>query len=188
MKNLIKNYWYWIVIIILSSILIAKFKNEKEVKKDTPKYITVESKKEALKTIYVHDTIIKKFHEIKTITQVEQKLRIDTVKILFKDSIPCVFNRSGEVKTEYYTLGYELNNKALKVTNLTAQDSITIVTGTSRKWFLGKETNTIDVSHSNKLFYNSEVKHVEVKPAKAFYDTTLFKFGIGFIAGVAIVK
>ena len=190
MKNLIKNNWYWIaIIILLLSLLISKCNNEKYTKKDTPKYTTVPNKKEALKVIYVHDTIIKKFHEIKSITKVEQKIKLDTIIIPFKDTVNCIFERSGELKKEFYTIGYKVNNKALEVTKFyIVPDTLKIVDGSKRKWFLGKEINAVDVSHTNKLFYNSDVQHVEVKKDKQFYDTTLFKFGVGFGLGVAVTK
>jgi len=142
-----------------------------------------------LKVIYVHDTIVKKFHEIKTITKVEQKIKIDTIKVVFKDTVQFIFERSGELKKEYYTLGYKVDNKALEITKLDiVPDTLKIVDGSKRKWFWGMETNAVDVSHTNKLFYNSDVQHVEVKKDKRFYDTTLFKVGAGFILGVAVTK
>ena len=60
--------------------------------------------------------------------------------------------------------------------------------GTKRKWFLGKETNTIDISHTNKYISSDQIQHIEVVPKKPFYDTTLFKFTAGFILGVAVTK
>lgn len=186
----IQNNWYWLLIIlVLSSMLLVKCENEKSTKHDTPKYTTVSTKKEALEILPVPETIVKKFHEIKTITKIEQKIKFDTIKIAFKDTVPCIFERSGELKREYYTLGYKVNNKALEVTKLDlVPDTLTIVDGSKRKWFWGKETNAVDVSHSNKLFYNSDVQHVVVKKEKRFYETTLFKLGVGFAAGVAIKK
>lgn len=190
MKNyILKNWLLLSVAFLFMCISIVNWNNQNEEKKYTPKYTTVSSKKDALKVIYVHDTIVKKFHEIKSITKVEQKIKIDTVKIVFKDSVPCIFERSGELKKEYYTLGYKLDNKSLEITKLDiVTDTLKIVDGSKRKWFWGKETNAVDVSHTNKLFYNSDVQYVEVKKEKKFYDTTLFKFGVGFATGIAITR
>jgi hypothetical protein len=68
------------------------------------------------------------------------------------------------------------------------EDSLLIVTGTKRKWFLGKETNTIDISHTNKYISSGQVQHIEVVQKKQWHDTNLFKFGVGFILGVAVTK
>lgn len=187
MKNyIVKNWGLLLVLLVLLSVCVVNCTNESLSKKDTSTYTTVSSKKEALKTIYVHDTIVKKFHEIKTITKVEQQIKIDTVTIVFRDTIPCDFSRSGRVITKEYDLGYKINNSYLKVCNLKIKDSLLIVTGTKRKWFLGEETNTIDISHSNKYFYDSNIKHVEVKTSKKFYETRLFSLGIGVLIGVSL--
>jgi hypothetical protein len=113
---------------------------------------------------------------------------IDTIEIRYKDTIECDFMRSGELKTNEYRFTYESNNKGFKIDNLTIEDSLIIVTGTKRKWFLGKETNSIDISHTNKYISSGNVQHLEVKPKKKFYETTLFKVGVGFVFGVAIMK
>jgi len=185
MKTFLKQNWYWIgIIIVLIASLFSKCENEKNTKKDSPQFTTVTDKKE----LPIHDTIIKKFHEIKTVTKYVDRLQIDTIKIVYKDSIPCDFNRAGYLKTKEYSFTYESNNKGFKLNNVIIEDSLLIVTGIKRKWFLGREINTIDISHSNKYIVTDNIQHFEVKEKKKFYDTNLFKFGIGFIAGVAIMK
>lgn len=184
-----KQNWVWILIIlVLCSMLASKCTNEKSTKKDTKEYTTVSTKKEALEVLQIPETIVKKFTEIKTITKFMEKIRIDTIKIVYKDSIPCEFERSGELKTNEYTFMYESNNKGFEIDNFTIEDSLIIVTGTKRKWFLGSKYNTIDISHSNKYVSNKDIRHVEIKPKKKFYETNLFKFGAGFLLGVAISK
>lgn len=193
MKDFIKykivSNWVWILIIlILSSILASKCTNEKITKKDTKEFTTVSTKKEALDVLQVPETIVKKFTEIKTITKFKETIKIDTIKIVYKDSIPFQFERNGELKTKEYTFTYKSNNKGFKIDNLTIEDSLIIITGTKRKWFLGKSINTIDISHSNKYISNQDIRHVEVKEKKKFYETTLFKFAVGFGLGVAVSK
>jgi len=188
-KDKILGNIYWIVItLVLSSMLASKCSNEKATKKDTKEYKTVSSQKEALEVLQVPETIVKKFNKIKTITKYRDRIKIDTIKITYKDSIPCDFLRTGEIKAKEYSFTYESNNKGLEVANFDIQDSLIIVTGTKRKWFWGKETNSIDVSHSNKLIKSEGIRHVEVKEKKKFYDTTLFKVTVGFAFGVAIAR
>lgn len=189
MKDLILKFGQFIIIVILCILLFNKCQKEKLVKHDTSNYTTVSSKKEALKVITVHDTIVKKFHDIKNITKVVQNVRVDTVKIVFKDSIPCIFERTGDVKQKEYSFDYKIDNNSANVINFkVTPDTLTIVDGSKRKWFLGKETNAVDVSHSNKYFYNSDVQHVEVKKRKQFYDTRLFNVSVGVIGGIFLVK
>lgn len=189
MKEFIKSNWAWIgIIIVLISALFSRCNNDRIDKKDTQTYKTVTSKKEAVQETKIPDTIVKKFTEIKTVTRYVDRIKIDTIKIHYKDSIPCVFERSGAINEKEYSLTYQTNQNGLKLYNMQIEDSLLIVTGTKRKWFLGKEINTIDISHTNKYISSNEVQHIEVVPKKKFYDTTLFKFGVGFILGVAVTK
>lgn len=189
MKDFIKQNWAWLgLCIIFLSGWITTCSNKDVDKKDTQTYKTVTSKKEAIQEAKIPDTIVKKFTKIKTVTRYVDKIKIDTIKIHYKDSIPCVFERSGAITEKEYSLTYQTNQNGFKVYNMQMNDSLLIVTGTKRKWFLGKETNTIDISHTNKYISSDQIQHVEVVPKKEWYDTTLFKFGVGFILGVAVTK
>lgn len=189
MKDFLKTNWAWIgIIIILLCALASRCTNDNITKHDTKEYKTVATKKEAIEAVKLPETIVKKFTQIKTITKYVDRIKIDTVVVHYKDSVPYVFERVGEIKTKEYEFAYESNNKGLKVSNLTFNDSLIIVTGNKRKWLFGEKVNTIDISHSNKYVNSKEVQHIEVRTKKEFYDTTLFKFGIGFIFGVVIMK
>jgi len=189
MKEFIKSNWAWIgIIIVLICALVSRCNNDKITKHDTVEYKTVTTKKEAIEAVKLPETIVKKFTEIKTITKYVDRIKIDTIAVRYKDSVPYVFERIGEIKTDEYEFTYKSNNKGLKVSDLTINDSLIIVTGNKRKWLLGEKINTIDISHSNKYVNSKEIQHIEVAPKKEFYDTTLFKFGLGFILGVAIIK
>lgn len=189
MKDVIKQNWYWIgIIIVLISALFSRCNNDRIDNKDTKAYKTVTSKKEAVQSASIPDTIVKKFTEIKTVTRYVDRIRIDTITIRYKDTIPCDFERSGAINEKEYSLTYQSNQNGLNIGNLQLHDSLLIVTGTKRKWFLGKETNTIDISHTNKYISSYQAQHIEVVSKKAFYDTNLFKFGVGFILGVSVTK
>jgi len=189
MKAFVKNNWYWILVCaVLISLLISDHYKSNITKHDTATYKTVTTKKEAVEALQVPETIVKNFTKIKTVTRYIDKIKIDTIEIHYKDSIPCVFERSGELKTKEYTFTYKSNQNGFSVNNMQLHDSLLIVTGTKQKWFLGKETNTIDISHTNKYILSDQVQHVEVVKKKAFYETTLFKVAVGFGIGVAVTK
>ncbi len=189
MKDFIKSNWAWLgIIIVLVCALISRRNNDRITKHDTPTYKTVTTKKEAVQAASIPDTIVKKFTEIKTVTRYVDRIKIDTITIKYKDTITCVFERSGAINEKEYSLTYQSNQNGLNLYNMQLHDSLLIVTGTKRKWFLGKETNTIDVSHTNKYISSDQMQHIEVVPKKEWYDTTLFKFGAGFILGVAVTK
>jgi len=185
---IIKNWFILSMLLVFICISFSKCDNDKIQKHDTGKYKTVATKKESVEVLQVPETIVKKFTEIKTVTRYVDKIKIDTIQVHYKDSIPCVFERSGEIKTKEYVFTYKSNQNGFSVNNMQLHDSLLIVTGTKRKWFLGKETNTIDISHTNKYISSDQVQHIEVVKKKKFYDTTLFKFAVGFGLGVAVSK
>lgn len=189
MKDFIKSNWAWIgLCIVFLSGWISTCSNKNVTKQDTAIYKTVTTKKEAVQVANIPETIVKKFTEIKTVTRYVDRIRIDTIQVRYKDTVPCVFERSGAINEKEYSLTYQTNQNGLKLYNMQIEDSLLIVTGTKRKWFLGKETNTIDISHTNKYISSDQVQHIEVFPKKEWYDTNLFKFGVGFILGVAVTK
>jgi hypothetical protein len=124
-----------------------------------------------------------KFSKVNTITKYIEKLRIDSVKIAYKDSVPCIFERTGTIKNIDFSLNYKSNQKGISIDSLEIENKVTIVSGMKRKWFWGKETYVTDVTNSNKLIKIDSLQHVEIQPKKRFYDTNLFKISVGFILG-----
>ena len=55
-----------------------------------------------------------------------------------------------------------------------------------RNWFLGKQRYVTDVTASNPFISVLEVNSIVTKEKPKFYETTLFKVGIGFIGGILI--
>jgi len=209
MKEYLKKTWIYIVsILALTSIIISKKANELTQKKN------IEALQSELTTYKLKDGSIvasnkslifeneqlnkslsekdkelaNKFSEVKTVTKIQEVLRIDTIKIVYKDSVKCNFRRVGNVKNKSYSLNYITTQKGIKLSNIVVPDTVTVITGKKRKWFLGKETETVDVLHSNVLIKTEDIKHIENTPKKKWYDTNLFKIGVGFIGGAIILK
>jgi hypothetical protein len=132
--------------------------------------------------------MVKKVAVVKTVTRYVNKIRVDTINVVYKDSIPCVFEKNGSIATKDYSLNYKTNQKGLSISDLSIENSVTIVTGTKRKWFLGKETQTVNVTNTNSLVKIESLEHIEIKRNKRFWDSNLFKIGLGFAAGVLIAK
>jgi hypothetical protein len=129
-----------------------------------------------------------KFSNVKSATKYVTNTRIDTIAIRYKDTVPCVFERIGAIFENDYELEYKSTQKGVTIMELFVPDSVIVVAGQKRKWFLGKETATLDITHSNKFVQTDYIQHVEVVAPKKWYDTTLFKFGIGFVLGTVILK
>jgi regulator of replication initiation timing len=209
MKEFLKKSWAWILsVLVLTSVIVTKTYNEKIQKKNVEALQSeltnyklkdgtlVASNKSLLfeneqlnKSLSEKDKeLANKFSEVKTVTKIQEVLRIDTIKIVYKDSIKCNFRRVGNVKNKSYSLNYITTQKGIKLSNIVVPDTVTVITGKKRKWFLGKETETVDVLHSNVLIKTEDIKHIENTPKKKWYDTNLFKIGVGFIGGAIILK
>lgn len=119
----------------------------------------------------------KKFSKVKTVTNTITVTKIDSVDVPFEVKVPCDFERSDSVIDKYYSFDYAVNQNGLKIKNLTIPDSISIVTGTKRKWFLGKETLVIDITHSNPNIQETSLQHYEVRNKKKWYQTDGAKMG-----------
>lgn len=206
-----KQTMLYITILVLFAMLFSKCQNEKvqlatikALTKENTSYklknnqlvvsseiLNAKNKKQAIEIIGSNESIKElttKFSKVKSITKYIEKLKIDTVKVVYKDTVPFTFEKQGNIANSDYSLNYKSNQKGISITDLVIENDITIVTGLKRKWFLGKETQTIDITNSNKLIKIGELKQVDVTPKKRFYETTLFKVGIGILAGTLITR
>lgn len=132
--------------------------------------------------------VMAKFAKVQSVTKFVTTTKIDTIAITYTDSIPCIFNKDGAIFHDWYSLGYKSNQKGITITELYIPDSVAIVTGTKRKWFLGKQTQTIDITHTNPFVETEAVQHIEVVAKPKWYETTIFKVGLGFLGGFLLAK
>ena len=132
--------------------------------------------------------LVNKFSNVKSVTKYVTNTKFDTIKLVYQDSIPCNFERVGSDLKEWYHIAYKSNQKGVEITELSIPDSVIIVTGEKRKWFWGKRTSVTDITHANPFVETESIQHIEVvKPAK-WYDSTIFKIGVGFIGGILLLK
>jgi len=128
------------------------------------------------------------FAKVKTIVKWKTLTKFDSILVPFETKAPCTFEREGEVKKEWYGLGYKVNQDGLNITEFETWNETTVITGVKRKWFWGKETITTDIANSNPFLYNEDMKTIETVVPKKWYESTLFKVGIGIIGGYLIAK
>ena len=202
MKNYLKTNWILLIILlVLVSVLYSKCENEKilssnldtlKVKVNTYKLkdgqVVTTSKTTTYDKVPEKTELTKQFQKVKTVIKIVETVRIDTVNVVYHDTIPCNFERTGTVLNKDYSLDYKSTQKGLSISNLNVPDSLEIVSGTKRKWFLGKQVNTIDITHSNKHVETNNIQHFEIKAKKKIYETDLFKAGVGFILGALMSK
>jgi len=129
-----------------------------------------------------------KFSKIQSVTKLVTTTKFDTIKLTYKDSIPCNFEIQDSLKKQWYKIAFKSNQKGIEITELNIPDSVIVVTGDKKKWFWGKRTNVTDITHANPFIKTESIQHIEVKEETKWYDSTIIKIGIGFIGGALLLK
>lgn len=132
--------------------------------------------------------LVNKFSNVKSVTKYVTNTKFDTIKLVYQDSIPCNFERVGSDLKEWYHIAYKSNQKGVEITELSIPDSVIIVTGDKRKWFWGKRTSVTDITHANPFVQTESIQRIEVVQPARWYDSTIFKIGVGFIGGIFLLK
>lgn len=196
----IYTYAPYLVILALTAALITKCENLKDADKTISalqtenKTYKLENGKTAISAAVVtvpksqtpKTAETKPFAKVESITKTVYETKIDTVFVPFKDSVKTEFSREGFFKTKDLSFKYTASQYGLGLQNMVIRDSLTLVHGVKRKWFLGEETRTVDISHSNKYVITTSVQHVEYKDPKHWTETGLFKFGCGLVGGLIL--
>lgn len=207
----IKNYIFYILFLILALILIfsiekCNFIQDQENKNiaaitDTIKYFKnkLGSKTAEIKTLQLNNEqlqhlildkdkeltlLTKEFSKINSIIKYKTLVQYDTIKITYKDTVPCVFKRFGQVKENWYSFSYNSNQKGITVDSLKTHTETTIVNGFKRKWLLGKETMTTNITNSNPYLEVIQIKSAEVVVPQPWYKKWYVWFVVGISAGL----
>lgn len=125
----------------------------------------------------------KEFTALKSITKYSTVTKFDTIIIAYNDSIACNFERSGIVNKPWYSFAYHSNQNALKIGALTVPNTATVITGTKRKWFLGKETLTTDITNSNPYIKVTEIKAAQVTITVPWHKKWYIWLAVGAAGG-----
>lgn len=201
----------WIIIIALISMLFKECEsntsladNLKKQKSQTVYYknelgtITASNKVLQLEKSQLEEYLIEQddslkklaseFSKVKSIVKYRVKTKIDSVKVPFEVKVPCEFTRSGDYENEWFNLGYKVDQNGLTIEPFETWTDVTTITGFKKKWFWGKKTYTTDITASNPNITIENVKSFEEKVPVKWYESTLFKVGIGVIGGYLIAK
>jgi hypothetical protein len=158
------------------------------ISKATLQYTNKQLKETVLSKDIIAKEMAKKFSKVNTVTKLVTETRIDTIQLVYRDSIPFQFDRVGRLHNNDYTIAYTSTQRGITIDYLSIPDSLTILTGTKRNWAFGKSIQTIDVSHSNKFINNGKIEHYQVVQNKNFFQTTFFKVGAGILIGAIIIR
>ncbi|MFL9845446.1 DUF6549 family protein [Flavobacterium rhizosphaerae] len=124
----------------------------------------------------------KEFAKVSSLVKYKTITKYDTIAIIYTDSIPCDFTRLSTVKKEWYGFNYISSQSGFKIDSLTIPNQTTVITGTKRKWFLGKETITTDITNSNPYINVTDIKAAEIVIPVPWYK----KWYVWTAAGLAL--
>jgi len=130
------------------------------------------------------------FSNVHTVIKYKNIISVDTVYAAYSlplDTLPH-FERSGAVFNEWYNFEYKVNNSGLKLSNLSMRTETAVITGIKRKWFLGKETLTTDITNTNPYVSITTVKAAEVIVPEPWYKKWYLWLAAGIAGGFVLSK
>lgn len=131
--------------------------------------------------------LAKEFASIKSVVRYQTITEIDTILVLFKERIPCDFTpKIDSVKTKYYSFAYKLDPAGLQLNKIIIPNEATILTGFKRKWFLGKQTLTTDVTNSNPYIQVTGITSADVVIPEPWYKKWYVWLAAGLVTGAFI--
>lgn len=159
----------------------------------TASIVTLQADKTQLQQLVLNKdrelaTLAKNFNNLHSVTKYNTVTVIDTITMHYRDSLPCVFKREGRVKNNWYSFTYTSDQKGFKIDSLLLPNSTSVIIGTKRKWFLGKETLTTEVTHTNPYVATTQLTSAEVLHAAPLYKKWYIWLGIGLAGGVLLAK
>ena len=133
-----------------------------------------------------------RFSKVSNVTRIRAVAKIDTAEAIFEmpivaeftnlDSTKTVtFSRSGTIYKDWFCSNYSIDNNGLKLIDIEGDISVTTITGFKRKWFLGRQTATTDVTPTSKNVMVTQVVSTNIIVPVRFYETKLFLIGTGFL-------
>ncbi len=128
------------------------------------------------------------FSKVHTVTKFKTITRYDTIAVVYKDTVPCLFKRSGRVNDRWYGFGYRVNQNGFTLDSLTVANTATVVTGTKRKWFLGKEIITTDITNSNPHIKVTGITSAEIVIPEPWYKKWYVWLAAGVAGGFLLAK
>lgn len=166
---------------------LSHFKNKLGTK--TAEIKTLQLDKQQLKHLILNkdkelSLLTKDFSKVNSIIKYKTLVQFDTIRITYKDTIPCIFRRFGEVKENWYNFSYDSNQKGIVIDSFKTHTETTIINGFKRKWFLGKQTLTTNISNSNPYLEVTQIKSVEIKVPQPWYKKWYVWLALGISTGL----
>jgi hypothetical protein len=132
--------------------------------------------------------LAKQFSKINSVIKYKTTVKLDTLRVVYHDTVPSVFTRTGTVKEPFYSFTYTSTQNGFMIDSLSIPNTATVITGTKRRWFLGAETVTTNVTNSNPYINVTEIKSAEVVVPSPWYKKWYVWFAAGIAGGMVLLK
>lgn len=132
--------------------------------------------------------LTKEFTKINSVIKYQTVLRLDTLQVVYHDTIPYIFNREGNIEKPFYSFKYKSTQSGFTIDSLTIPNTTTVITGTKRKWFLGAEILTTDVTNTNPYITVTGITAAEIVLPSPWYKKWYVWFVAGIVGGCFIAK
>ena len=133
-------------------------------------------------------TLAKQFARINSVIKYKTLVKLDTLRVVYHDTVPYVFTRIGTVKQPFYNFTYTSTQDGFLIDSLSILNTATVITGTKRKWFLGAETVITDVTNSNPYITVTGITAAEVVVPNPWYKKWYVWFAAGIAGGYLIAR
>lgn len=131
--------------------------------------------------------LTREFSTVKSIVKIKTVTRVDTIYVPFEEEIECAFKVQDTVNTKHYSFNYEVKSSGLRLSHFEIPNQTTVVTGYKRKWLLGEQTLTTDITNSNPYIKTENIMSAEVVIPEPWYKKWYVWLAAGLLAG-AMVK
>lgn len=154
---------------------------------------TLELQKEQLDKILIQKdkqlkALAAEFSSVNSVIKYSTQTKIDTIVTVFKnpvDSIPR-FSITGDRFDKWFSFKYKVTNDSLILSSFITHTDAAIITGYKRKWFLGKETLTTDITFSNPYIEVNQLSSAQVSMRQPLYKKWYVWLGVGIVGGLLI--
>jgi hypothetical protein len=130
----------------------------------------------------------KVFSKVNSVVKFETKTVLDTIHIVYKDTVPYSFKRSGEIKSQWYSLKYTSGQKGIAIDSFRTWTSTSVLTGIKRKWLFGRQVVTTDITNTNPYMTVTSIKSVEVVVPEPIYKKWYLWLAAGIAGGYLMAK
>lgn len=133
-------------------------------------------------------TLAKGFSKVHSVTKYNTVTVVDTINVRYIDTVPCTFQREGVVKNAWYGFKYRSDQNGISIDSLTLPNTAIVITGTKRKWFLGKETLVTEVTNTNPYLRTTQLTAAEIPQPVPVYKKWYLWLAVGIAGGFVLAK